>query len=58
MAGLGYWPALAQEGRPALKTLSGTDLDLRIGESPMNVTGTPKMAFTVNGSVPGPTLRW
>jgi FtsP/CotA-like multicopper oxidase with cupredoxin domain/YHS domain-containing protein len=39
-------------------TLSGTDFDLRIGETPMNFTGSPKVAITVNGSVPAPLLRW
>ncbi len=24
----------------------------------MNVTGAPRIAMTVNGTVPGPTLRW
>ena len=37
---------------------SGLDFDLRIGETPMNVTGSPAIAFTVNGSLPAPTLRW
>jgi CopA family copper-resistance protein len=40
------------------KELTGTDFDLRIGETPMNFTGNPRTAFTVNGSIPGPTLRW
>jgi CopA family copper-resistance protein len=60
-AGLGLWrtPALAQGNPPAgWATLSGTEFDLRIGETPMNFTGNPKVAFTVNGSVPAPTLRW
>lgn len=39
-------------------TLSGTDFDLRIGETSMNFTGQPRTAVTVNGSVPAPTLRW
>jgi CopA family copper-resistance protein len=61
IAGLGSWPesALAQ-GNPLAPwgSLSGTDFDLRIGETPMNFTGRPRVAFTVNGSVPAPTLRW
>jgi FtsP/CotA-like multicopper oxidase with cupredoxin domain len=60
-AGLGLWgtPALAQGHRPAAWTdLSGTEFHLRIGETPMNFTGNPRSAFTVNGSVPAPTLRW
>ncbi|WHQ45940.1 copper resistance system multicopper oxidase [Alcaligenes faecalis] len=38
--------------------LSGTDFNLEIGESPVNFTGSPRMATTVNGSLPAPTLRW
>ena len=60
-AGLGLWrtPALAQGNPPVAWTaLSGTEFDLRIGETPMNFTGSPRVAFTVNGSVPAPTLRW
>jgi CopA family copper-resistance protein len=60
-AGLGLWnrSALAQAiPTPAWTTLSGTDFDLRIGETPMNFTGRPRVAVTVNGSVPAPTLRW
>ena len=60
-AGLGLWrePAFAQGNAPApWGTLAGTDFDLRIGETPMNFTGSPKIALTVNGSVPAPTLRW
>jgi CopA family copper-resistance protein len=39
-------------------TLAGSEFDLRIGETPMNITGSPRVALTVNGSVPAPTLRW
>jgi CopA family copper-resistance protein len=59
--GLGLWrePVWAQGNPPAAwRTLAGSDFDLRIGETPMNFTGSPKIAFTVNGSVPAPTLRW
>jgi CopA family copper-resistance protein len=58
---LGLWHTSAfAQGNAAARwtTLSGTEFDLRIGETPMNVTGSPKVAFTVNGSVPAPTLRW
>jgi CopA family copper-resistance protein len=57
--GLCRTPAFAQ-GNPPIPwgTLSGTDFDLRIGETPANFTGKPRVAFTVNGSVPAPTLRW
>ena len=58
---LGTWEtAIFAQGEPrkAWTTLAGADFDLRIGETPMNVTGSPNVAFTVNGSVPAPTLRW
>ena len=61
LAGLGLWDtsAFAQGNAPAKwGSLSGTDFDLRIGETPMNFTGRPNVAFTVNGSVPAPTLHW
>ncbi len=40
------------------KALSGTEFDLMISETPVNFTGMPRMATTVNGSIPAPTLRW
>ena len=61
VAGLGLWrtSALAQDiPSTTWTTLSGTDFDLRIGETAMNFTGHPRIAVTVNGSVPAPTLRW
>jgi CopA family copper-resistance protein len=60
-ASFGIWraPAWAQSAQRApWGSLAGSDFDLRIGETPINVTGSPKTAFTVNGSVPAPTLRW
>ena len=38
--------------------LSGTEFDLTIAETPVNFTGAPRMATTINGSIPGPILRW
>ncbi len=60
-AGLGLWrPSLsASAGRATTPAdLAGTDFDLAIGETPMDFTGSPRVAVTVNGSVPAPTLRW
>jgi CopA family copper-resistance protein len=60
-ASLGGWrTSAAAQGNPpaAWATLAGSDFDLRIGETPINVTGSPRIAFTVNGSLPAPTLRW
>jgi CopA family copper-resistance protein len=38
--------------------LSGTDFALEIGQTPVNFTGAHSLATTVNGSLPGPVLRW
>jgi CopA family copper-resistance protein len=66
LAGAG-WPigAQSQGDRPFPRTtfgtapvLRGTEFDLEIGESPVNYTGKPAMATTINGMLPGPTLRW
>ncbi|BED88252.1 MULTISPECIES: copper resistance system multicopper oxidase [unclassified Pseudoalteromonas] len=37
--------------------LSGKVIDLVIDESPVNFTGEVRMATTINGSIPAPTLR-
>ena len=37
--------------------LSGQEIDLVIGSTPVNFTGVTRMATTINGSIPGPTLR-
>jgi CopA family copper-resistance protein len=53
--------AAAQQARAASGTapvLRGTEFDLVIAESPVNFTGQPGMATTINGSLPAPTLRW
>lgn len=64
LLGLSPWlrPARA-EGAPSTLTgtppvLSGNEFDLTIAETPVNFTGTPRMATTINGSIPGPILRW
>src|SRR6185312_9287067 len=55
---LGTWkqPLRAQSRRTG--TLSGTEFDLEIGATPVNYTGHPSSARTVNGQLPGPILRW
>ena len=59
-AGFGLWRpsvwALTSAGQPT--ALAGTEFDLSIGETPMNFTGAPRLAVTVNGSLPAPILRW
>jgi CopA family copper-resistance protein len=61
ITGLGLWggPAWGQtpeRREPAV--LTGMEFDLRIGETPMNITGHARTALTVNGTLPAPTLRW
>ena len=62
MLGLSPWmnPTWAQQptatGTP--QVLSGTEFDLMIAETPVNFTGVPGIATTINGSLPAPVLRW
>ena len=51
------WRALAQARNPQ-QVLRGTSFDLSIGETPINFTGSTKIAQAINGSIPGPVLRW
>jgi len=48
--------ALAGASQPTM--LRGTDFALDIVEAPLNYTGRTRLATTVNGGIPGPTLRW
>jgi len=69
-AGMGLWPSrLARgagnpEGLPphtgqgSQVTLTGTEFDLRIAESPVNFTGATRTGITVNGTIPAPLVRW
>ena len=64
LLGLSPWlkPGFAQASAMTLtgsaKVLTGTDFDLTIAETAVNFTGTPRLAVSVNGSIPAPTLRW
>ena len=61
LAGFGMWraPAWAQGiNRPPATELTGTTFELRLGELPVNFTGSRETALVVNGSLPAPTLRW
>jgi CopA family copper-resistance protein len=44
--------------RQESSVLSGTEFNLRIGETDVNLTGRPRTALTINDSLPGPLLRW
>lgn len=53
------WSAAnASTGTQSPPVLSGTEFDLVIDELPVNFTGKATTATTINGSLPGPTLRW
>ncbi len=39
-------------------SLTGTEFDLEIAETPVNFTGSARMGTSINGSIPGPTLYW
>ncbi|WP_338585752.1 copper resistance system multicopper oxidase [Pseudomonas sp. MAG733B] len=60
LGGLGLWRppvwAVNSPGQP--QVLTGSDFELFIGETPVNFTGKPRTAMTINGSLPGPLLRW
>ncbi|HEC19847.1 MAG TPA: copper resistance system multicopper oxidase [Gammaproteobacteria bacterium] len=65
---LGMSPLLSKSGWAGEKNsathtgmapvLSGTEFDLTIAETMVNYTGSPRMATTINGSIPAPILRW
>ena len=38
--------------------LRGTEFDLVVSEAAVDFTGTPRVATVINGSFPGPVLRW
>jgi len=60
VAGLGLWQqpvrALTSPGQPTV--LSGTEFDLTIDSMSVNFTGKRRTAMAINGSIPGPLLRW
>ncbi|HEX6834395.1 MAG TPA: copper resistance system multicopper oxidase [Rudaea sp.] len=57
-AALGLHRSSAAAAAGDLPMLAGTEFDLDIGELPVNFTGTPRIATAINGSLPGPLLRW
>ncbi|VVE21390.1 copper resistance system multicopper oxidase [Pandoraea sp. XJJ-1] len=58
--GLGLWRppvwAISSPGQPHV--LTGTQFDLDIGQTPINITGQTRTATLINGTLPGPVLRW
>src|SRR5882724_6429810 len=59
VAALGGWQAFGETGQqqtPAM--LTGKDFELTIDSLPVKFAGRRSVATAVNGSVPGPVLRW
>ncbi|AWT09642.1 copper oxidase [Stutzerimonas frequens] len=60
VTGLGLWRqpvwALTSPGQPTV--LSGTEFDLTIDSMSVDFTGKRRTAMAINGSIPGPLLRW
>src|SRR5260221_11183070 len=52
------WSASATTSNPAPAILSGDHFDLTIDKMPVNFTGRNSVAIAINGSVPGPLLKW
>jgi CopA family copper-resistance protein len=60
LLGLSPWikTAQAKGTTQPVEILTGTEFNLTIAETSVNFTGAPRVATTVNGSIPAPTLRW
>ncbi len=64
LLGASPWLKPARAGQAAgtaigtAPVLTGTEFDLVIAETQVNFTGTLRLATTINGSLPAPTLRW
>ncbi len=57
--GLLHRPVAAEPApRATPGVLEGTEFDLRIGDTRVDITGRARTALTINGSLPGPLLRW
>jgi FtsP/CotA-like multicopper oxidase with cupredoxin domain len=58
LAGLGALDLRAFAAQANQQVLSGTSFDLSIDDVPVNFTGASRVAQAINGSIPGPLLRW
>jgi FtsP/CotA-like multicopper oxidase with cupredoxin domain len=60
IAGFDLWqlPAFATSGIGEPAVLTGSHFDLVVDETPVNFTGRSAVATAINGSIPGPLLRW
>lgn len=52
------WAASVAQGMPStMPTLSGNEIQLIIGHTPVSIDGKTTHAVTINGTVPGPLIR-
>ncbi|MBX9810410.1 MAG: copper resistance system multicopper oxidase [Burkholderiales bacterium] len=63
LLGMSTWPMPGRTQNSdgasgSVPVLRGTEFNLVVAESPVNFTGNPRMATSINGSIPAPTLRW
>ena len=58
LAATGIGARALSSSASAMPALAGNAFDLTIGALPVNVTGRPRVATAVNGSLPGPILRF
>ena len=56
--GLNARQLLASQGHTGAPTLTGDTFHLTLGGTDVNITGKTRPATTINGGIPGPTLRW
>lgn len=54
----GQWPERSFGQTDSPREIHGRQARLEIGETAVNFTGRPRTATTINGGIPGPTLRW
>jgi CopA family copper-resistance protein len=54
----GEWPTRSHGQSNQVPELRTREVSLRVGQTDVNFTGRSRTAITVNGGVPGPTLRW
>jgi CopA family copper-resistance protein len=58
MAGTGSWSSLRAASADLAAGLRGTEFDLAIGETAVNLTGRASVGTVVNGTLPAPVLHW
>ena len=58
LALVGQWPQRSFGQTASPREIRGRETRLEIGQTAVNFTGRPRTATTINGGIPGPTLRW